>query len=131
MEPREGSSILDIGVGRVWRDGEVVVICIRPNSHFTQGDAVRGVQAIAELSGGKARPVVVDLGTAYSADFGSRQYFTSQEARAAISAFAFVVRSPVARMVASFFTRVVKLPYPAAIFSDEAAALDWARSRNG
>lgn len=111
---------------RTWlgHDG-IVRSQIRPGIDFTLDDSVAALAATRTLAVSLPTPVLVDCSTVRTASRESRLYWQGPEARGTLSAMAIMVGTPVSRVIASFFLRLVRPDFRVAIFSDEASAVRW------
>ncbi len=97
----------------VWADGKSMDF----------GDAVAATEAMSALSGGQARPVLVDLHAMGSQDRRSRAEFVRRGDL--VSAVAIVVGTPLSRIMSNFFLAANQPVAPTRLFEDEGAAVAW------
>lgn len=83
------------------------------------------VQALRSLASGAPARVLVDLSGVRAVDREARSYLGGRESAEIHRAVALIVRSPVSRVIASFFVGINRVPYPIRLFGDEASACDW------
>ena len=96
-----------------------------PGDEETLADAEENVRASVGLSNGRRYPVLADGRQTRSVDRAARLHYAGPELTATILAMAVVVASPVQRVIANFFLRLHKPPYPCRLFTVEAEALAW------
>lgn len=88
-------------------------------------DAKENVSAIYEIGGRQRNRVLVDMRGVRSQTREARQYFAGPEAERATLAVALLVGSPLSRVLANFFLRLMPQRWPTALFNDEDAAITW------
>ena len=88
-------------------------------------DARQNVAAIHEIAGRRRTRVLVDMRGVRSQTRDARRYFAGPEAERVTAAVALLIGSPVSRVLASFFLKMLPQRVPSAIFTDEAAATTW------
>jgi len=126
VEPQRDCRVIETRATRQWTGEDGIVRSqIRPGIDFTVEDSAESLAATRSISGDVPVPVLVDGRGVRSATRESRLFWASDEVSATISAMAILVGSPVSRMIASFFIRLVRPGFRLRIFSDEAAAVRW------
>jgi hypothetical protein len=114
--------------GRIWiEDDGIVRSMADTGSHETLKDAIENMAAIARVSAGIKRPLLVDLTKAGSIERAARTYYTSPEAAAHYLAVAIVANSPIGRVIGNFFLGLNKTPAPSKLFGEHTDALTWLR----
>lgn len=89
-------------------------------------DAVQAaLSAFARLTGGRRLPVLIDVVAYANASIEARRLGAGSEMARHVSAIGIVVRSPVMRVVATFFTRVARPAVPCKVFLGEGDARAW------
>lgn len=86
-------------------------------------DAIAAIDAMTELTGGRAAPLLVDVRLAGPQDRAARMEFIRRHE--VVSAVGLVVGSPLSRMMGNFFVNVNRPKAPTRLFDDEDAALRW------
>jgi hypothetical protein len=81
------------------------------------------LEAMAQLTGGQRRPLLVDMHDTGSQDRDTRAEWTSRTDLS--SAVALIVGTPLSRMIGHLFLRANKPPFPVKLFRNEASALAW------
>jgi hypothetical protein len=128
VNPDVDTPVIEARATRTWVGADGIVRSqIRPGSDFSvedSADALRGVRALADRS---PAPVLVDARGVRTASREARLYWERPEARDALSAMGIVVGSPVSRIIATFFIRLVRPGFLVRIFSSEEDAVAWLR----
>jgi len=86
-------------------------------------DAVAAIEAMAQLTGGRQSPLLVDVHEQGPMDRPARTEFTRRGDL--VSAVALIVGTPLSRLMGNFFLSVSKPVAPTRLFDDEASALAW------
>jgi len=126
----EDSSRIALRIGNAWlgTDG-IVRIEFGPTDEHTLEDGHEVVEAhdrLADQTGSTKVPVLADIrNVKVWADAQARAYYVTEEAAARKAAMAMLTSSVMQKMLGKFFFRVNRPPYPAKLFTDEQAALDW------
>ena len=111
---------------RIWtRPDGVVEIEWVPQVPSTLDDAVAVIEAMSELTGGRAAPLLVHTTDAGPQSREARLEFVRRQE--VVSAVALVVGNPLSRMMANFFINVSKPEVPIRLFEDDESALTWLR----
>jgi hypothetical protein len=127
--PEPGARVLDTGLVRFWRGSDGVIYDETYMEGRVEGEHMRkGLDAIAELGGGRPHPLLACADRMGSASKEARDLLAGPEAAKLISAMAVIVTSPVARLVLNFFMRVSAPPYPLRLFATLPEAQAWART---
>ena len=115
---------------KVWLDEEGILrIVTKPGiTQQTLSDAVENMDAVEKARLGKKRPVFVDIREAMSTDSEGRKYYTRPELVDLFSAGAFVVGSPISRVIGGLYLGLNRPPFPIRLFTSESEALDWLRN---
>jgi hypothetical protein len=84
-----------ISNGEVWLDDEtgVVRVILHSGTTVTGPSAKEQIAAVAKVSRGKKLPLLVDIGSRFT-DLEAREYFASEESRAAWRAVAMLGATP-------------------------------------
>jgi hypothetical protein len=88
-------------------------------------DAIGATAAMAQLTGGRQSPLLVDVREVGPQDRAARNEFARRGDL--VSAVALIVGTPLSRMMGNFFLGVSKPMAPTRLFDDEATALIWLR----
>ena len=89
-------------------------------------DATAAIQALAEITGGRRSPLLVDLHDSGTVSRPARVELARRND--VVTAVALVVGTPLSRMVGNFFLSVNRPAYPIRLFADETSALAWLQS---
>ncbi len=130
LTPPDGAHVVQTPAGRVWLREGIVHEAI--DVEHLGLEELRGLyQGIVEVVG-EIRPVplIADLGNLRSASSEARAYAASPELQRLVEAHAFLVGSPVARLIVGFFVRVFHPPFPVRLFQHPSPALEWLRGRS-
>lgn len=107
-------------------DNDIIRIVTKPGiAKQTLSDAVENMNALENVRLGKKRPLFVDIRAAMSTDAEGRKYYSRPELADHFTACAFIVSSPVSRVIGSFFLGLNKLPFPVRLFTSDEGALEW------
>ena len=111
---------------RIWvRDDGVVEITWAPHVPSVLEDALDVIDAMSELTGGHAAPLLVHTEDAGPQSREARMEFVRRQE--VVSAVALLVGNPLSRMMATFFINVSRPDVPIRLFEDQEVALDWLR----
>ena len=111
---------------RMWlRPDGVVQLAWAPLVTMALEDAIGATDAMAQLTGGRQSPLLVDARDVGPQDRSARNEFARRGDL--VSAVALIVGTPLSRMLGNFFLGVSKPMAPTRLFDDEAAALTWLR----
>lgn len=95
------------------------------HAEVTLEDARENTEAAATLTGGRRRPMLVDLREIRSQTSDARAHFAGPEGARVGLAVALLIASPVSRAVGNFFLGFNRPVMPTRLFTDEAAAIEW------
>ncbi|WP_199422874.1 DUF7793 family protein [Actinotalea solisilvae] len=111
---------------RIWlRADGIAEITWAPHVPSGIEDARAVIEAMRELTGGTAAPLLVHTTDAGPQDRAARMEFIRRQD--VVAAVALVVGNPLSRMMATFFINVSKPDVPIRLFEDVDAAADWLR----
>lgn len=96
-----------------------------PIEDHTIEDARRNVDAARIAAAGRRCPLLLDLREATAIDRESRAYYSGPRSAEVNSACAFLVGSPLSRVIGNFFLGFQRPAFPLQLFTDEQAALEW------
>lgn len=109
---------------RIWlRPDGICEIAWAPYVASHLADAVAVIDAMSELTGGRAAPLLVHTEDAGPQSRDARMEFIRRQE--VVSAVALVVGSPLSRMMATFFINVSRPDVPIRLFEDQDVALAW------
>ena len=123
------NSIIETRTTKMWLDDEGIIrIMTKPGvTKQTLSDAVENMEAVDKLRLGKKRLLFIDIREAKSTDAEGRRYYSRTELGEHFSAGAFVIDSPLSRVIGSLFLGISKPPFPVMLFTEPEKALDWLR----
>jgi hypothetical protein len=98
---------------------------MRQGCEMQLADAQENVATIFELNGRRRTRVLVDMRGVRAQTREARLYFAGPEAERVSAAVALLIGSPVSRVLANFFLRIMPQRVPTALFTDEPAAVSW------
>jgi hypothetical protein len=109
---------------RMWvRPDGVVQVVWAPRSPALLEDATATLEAMAQLTGGRRSPLLVDMRDTGPQDRATRAAWTSRTDLQ--SAIGLIVGTPLSRMLGNLLLRANKPPFPARLFDNEASAVAW------
>ena len=122
-------SIVETRTTKMWLDDEGIIrIITKPGvTKQTLSDAVENMEMVDKLRQGKKRPLFIDIRAAMSTDAEGRRYYSRTELAENFSAGAFIVGSPLSRVIGSLFMGISKPPFPVKLFDSPEKALEWLR----
>lgn len=126
FHPR-GSEIFRRESSTVWLEDGIVFIYAHPNCSHSLSDAKAHNQHIEDLLCGKRVPMICDVRQARPMDKKVRKYYETDEGTRNCSKFAYIVGSPVSRVIANFFIGFSKITYPMQMFTSVRLATEWCR----
>jgi hypothetical protein len=116
-ETRTGETLL--------REDGIVRISMFSGKMESLADAKENFAIFIELCQDCKRPVLIVLNNVRGITPEARRFYSGDEAAKYISASAFVVASPVSRVLGTFFLGLNKPAYPVRLFTSEAEAIEW------
>jgi len=125
LVPPAEAQVIETCGGRVWSADGIIyedVDVANLELEHVQGLA-EGVRALVGNSGQAL--FLADMCRVRSASSEARAYAASPDLRSLVAAQAFVVGSPVTRVITSFFVRVFHPPFPVRLFTKPALASSW------
>jgi hypothetical protein len=104
----------------------LLIVRINDGAHQTLDDARENLATAASETGGKRRPLLIDVRTAKPLDADARHHYSGLTLVERFSALALLVEaSPFGRMMGNVYLRVARPGIPTQLFSDETQALEW------
>jgi hypothetical protein len=109
---------------RMWvrPDGIVQVVWV-PQTTALLEDATAALEAVAQITGGRRSPLMVDMRDTGPQDRATRAAWTGRNDLS--SAVGLIVGTPLSRMVGNLFIRMNKPQFPVRLFDKEARAVAW------
>jgi hypothetical protein len=89
--------------------------------------AIENSKAVNSFFTGKKFPLLIDTRLIRSITREARDHFSVNGRDTAISCMAFIVKSPVSRVIGNFFMSLNRPAVPAKLFDSETSALEWTR----
>lgn len=127
MEKRRATTpTAEITLGR----DEILRVVVKPGVHLTRKSALATYEAVRGLVADRRYPLLYDAQGLSSMSRAARRVVT-KTAEDFSTAAAFVVKTPVQRVVVAFTLQLTDLAFPHRIFSDGEAALAWTRQFPG
>ena len=104
----------------------LLIVRINDGAEQTLDDATENLAAAVSETGGKRRPLLIDIRTAKPLDADARHHYSGQTLVDRFSALALLVEaSPFGRMMGNVYLRVARPGIPTRLFSDETQATRW------
>ncbi len=111
---------------KIWLgDDGIIRATALPITEQTLVDAEADVAAIVKVGQGKRRPVLADIRKIKSTSRAGRQLYSKDETAKIVSAVAFIIGSPISKVIGSLFLGLSRLPVPVKLFTLEAEAIEW------
>jgi hypothetical protein len=104
----------------------MVVVRIRDDAYQTLDDAKENLSACVAETGGRRRPLLVDVRTSRPLDADARHHYSGQTLVDHFSALAMIIPAgPFGRMLGNVYLRIARPGIPTQLFAEEAAAVAW------
>ena len=104
----------------------LLIVRVNDGAEQTLDDAKENLAAAVSETGGKRRPLLIDIRTAKPLDADARHHYSGQTLVDRFSALALLVEaSPFGRMMGNVYLRVARPGIPTRLFSDETQATQW------
>ena len=104
----------------------LLIVRVNDGAEQTLDDARENLAAAVSETGGKRRPLLIDIRTAKPLDADARHHYSGLTLVERFSALALLVEaSPFGRMMGNVYLRVARPGIPTQLFSDEARAVEW------
>ena len=125
MEPHTG--VITNPKFRMWlrSDGIVHVVWL-PGTEADVNDAIASFEAMAQLTGGRRSPLLVDMREIGPHDRATRAEWARH--LDLVTAVALVVGTPLSRMMGNLSINMKRPTTPLQLFDDDASALAWLRA---
>ena len=115
---------------RIWlRPDGIVQVVLTSRATMVLEDATAALEEMAQLTGGRRSPLLMDLHDVSPQDRSVRMELARRDDL--VSAVALIVGTPLSRMMANFFLSVSKPPFPTRLFNNETSALAWLQAYVG
>ncbi|MCK4764636.1 MAG: STAS/SEC14 domain-containing protein [Candidatus Aminicenantes bacterium] len=110
-------------------DDGIVWSIMLPQAVETIETAKKNTAAGVTLSGGKKRPLLLDMSKIKSMNKEARDYYARGDKRESCEkAVALIIKSPISRILGNFFLGFNKPTEPTKLFTDEKKALEWLKT---
>lgn len=120
----QGTGVITHPKFRMWlRLDGIVQLAQIPQTTVLIEDARAAMEAMAQLTGGRPSPLLVDMHDVGPQDRRTRAEWTSRSDLQ--SAVALIVGSPLSRVLGNLLLTVSKPQFPVRLFDNEAAAVAW------
>jgi hypothetical protein len=108
-------------------DGQgVIIVRIRKGTRQRPVDARENLDVALSETGGRRRPILVDITGSPPLDAETRHLYSGQTLVSGFTALALVVEgSPLGIMMGNVYFRVARPGIPTHLFTDEARAFEW------
>jgi hypothetical protein len=109
---------------RIWlRPDGIVAMVFAPRIATDLADATATLEAMAQLTGGRRSPLLVDMRDTGPQDRPTRAEWTRRSDLS--SAVALIVGTPLSRIVGNLFISANRPQFPVRLFDNEASAVAW------
>ena len=109
---------------RIWlRPDGIVQVVLTSRATMVLEDVIAALEAMAQLTGGRRSPLLMDLHDVSPQDRSVRMEFARRGDL--VSAVALIVDTPLSRVMGNLFINVSRPPMPTRLFDNEASALAW------
>ena len=111
--------------GPVWLSEDGIVITIGKSESQDTDIARENMLYTKKVTGGKPRPLLVDITKVRSMSKGAREEYVKQQEELIITAVALLTRSGVGKMIGNIFISLNKPNVPVKLFTDPGKAYEW------
>jgi hypothetical protein len=101
---------------------------VQPGANYRIEEAVRSMEIIERLGGGRPRGLLMDITEMRSMSREARAFFGEADRARAVYAVALIVNSLLSRSIGNFILGFNRPVVPVRLFTDEAEAVAWLRS---
>jgi hypothetical protein len=101
---------------------------VLPGANYRIEEAIRSIEIIENLGGGRPRGLLMDITEMRSMSREARAYFGEPSRARAVYAVALIVNSLLSRSIGNFILGFNRPVVPVRLFTDEAEAIAWLRS---
>ena len=111
-------------------DDGVVIVRIHDGASQSLQNARANLAAAVSTTGGRRRPLLIDIRTARPLDADARHHYSGQALVDSFSALALLVEgNPFGRMMGNIYLRIARPGIPAQLFTEESRAVAWLMNR--
>lgn len=120
------NNIIHIKKSKFWlNDNGIIIGSQSKNTYIELEDAKEVVEAMSQLGAGKALPLFLDIKEAQGISPIARKYLAGKEGAKVAKAVAFLINSPISKIIGNFFIFYNKPIYPTRLFNQEKEAMYW------
>jgi hypothetical protein len=110
------------------RDDGIVLVRIVPRVRQTLAHAQENMAASIAATGGKRRPLLIDITKVEGLDPEARHYYSGKALTDSFTAIGLRINaSPFGRMAGNIYLRISRPGIPSKLFNDDEAAFAWLR----
>ena len=107
-------------------DEGLLIVRVNDGASQSLADAKENLAAAVFETGGRRRPLLIDIRTAQPLDADARHHYSGQTLVERFSALALLVEaSPFGRMMGNVYLRIARPGIPTQLFTDDARAVEW------
>ena len=130
FRPSTGVKTHSLDSSIVWMENDIFFIFSLPDIDHTLEHAKFQTKFFREtyLDGDSKLPMICDVRSARPIKKDVRDYYSSSEGTTNTDRFAFLVDSPVSRVIANFFINIRVMPLKMKMFSSLNDAINWCKS---
>ena len=111
-------------------DDGVVIVRIHDGAAQSVDNARTNLAAAVSATGGRRRPLLVDIRTAQPLDADARHHYSGQALVASFTGIALLIGgNPLGRMMGNIYLRIARPGIPAQLFTEESRAVAWLMNR--
>ncbi len=111
-------------------DDGVVIVRIHDGASQSLQNARTNLAAAVSATGGRRRPLLIDIRTAQPLDADARHHYSGQTLVDSFTAIALVVEgNPFGRMMGNIYLRIARPGIPAQLFTEKSRAVAWLMNR--
>ncbi len=128
MEPAKETETIDLTDSLVWMENEILMIKAKPDVEVTLEDAERNFKSASErfnVNEKNKALILCDIRQARPLSKEIRDYYGTEEVVNQTKAFAFIITTPLSKMIANLFIGIRKPPIPMKMFTDKFKAVEW------
>ena len=104
----------------------LLIVRINTGAYQSLDDAKENLAAAVSQTGGRRRPLLIDIRAAQPLDADARHHYSGQTLVDRFSALALLIdSSPFGRMMGNVYLRVARPGIPTQLFADEIRAIEW------
>lgn len=119
--------MFEITNAKIWLENNIIFCKYADKTDIDLEIAKQCVKGRLKISNGKSYPTMIYLTGVKSVNKAARAYL-SDEGIQLMTAGAFIVSSPLTKMLGNVFVKINQPKVPAKLFTDEKSAAEWLRS---